>query len=86
MPEESPPGLTYQVWDPRIYGSDRSHLMPIITPAYPHQNSTYNVSRSTLTVMKQVILSLSRFFRQKLTKNFISRNIMNHILKVISII
>jgi len=53
MPEESPPGLTYQVWDPRIYGADRNHLMPIITPAYPHQNSTYNVSRSTLTVMKQ---------------------------------
>ena len=62
MPEDSPPGLTYQVWDPRIYGADRNHLMPIITPAYPHQNSTYNVSRSTLTVMKQVCLLRSGLY------------------------
>ena len=33
--------------------SDRFHLMPIITPAYPQQNSTYNVSVSTKTVIEQ---------------------------------
>eukprot|EP00118_Oscarella_pearsei_P007994 m.40240 g.40240 ORF g.40240 m.40240 type:complete len:617 (+) comp32930_c0_seq18:98-1948(+) len=41
------------VWDPRVNPSDRYHLMPIITPAYPQQNSTFNVSQSTLTIMKK---------------------------------
>jgi len=60
MPEDTPAGLSYQVWDPRFNTLDRSHLMPIITPAYPHQNSTYNVSRSTLSVMKGVSDILER--------------------------
>uniref|UniRef100_A0A3B3SYE2 polynucleotide adenylyltransferase n=2 Tax=Paramormyrops kingsleyae TaxID=1676925 RepID=A0A3B3SYE2_9TELE len=49
QPEEC--NLNLQVWDPRVTPSDRYHLMPIITPAYPQQNSTYNVSVSTRTVM-----------------------------------
>lgn len=48
--------LNLPVWDPRYNPSDRLHLMPIITPAYPHQNSTYNVTRSSLTVMKREFL------------------------------
>lgn len=43
--------LGFPVWDPRVNVTDRYHLMPIITPAYPQQNSTYNVSQSTRTVM-----------------------------------
>jgi len=45
--------LNYTVWDPRVNVSDRFHLMPIITPAYPHQNSTFNVSMSTRAVMQE---------------------------------
>jgi poly(A) polymerase len=46
-------GLGFQVWDPRYNVSDRFHIMPIITPAYPQQNSTFNVSQSTLKVMQE---------------------------------
>ncbi|KDP35158.1 hypothetical protein JCGZ_10692 [Jatropha curcas] len=47
--EEGTLGL--QVWDPRRNPKDRFHLMPIITPAYPCMNSSYNVSSSTLRLM-----------------------------------
>ncbi|KAL3217968.1 hypothetical protein MRX96_031883 [Rhipicephalus microplus] len=47
QPEES--RLGFPLWDPRVNVADRFHLMPIITPAYPQQNSTFNVSISTLT-------------------------------------
>ncbi|KAM9562188.1 poly(A) polymerase gamma isoform 2-T3 [Guaruba guarouba] len=49
QPEES--NLNLPVWDPRVNPSDRYHVMPIITPAYPQQNSTYNVSPSTRAIM-----------------------------------
>ncbi|XP_077302896.1 poly(A) polymerase hiiragi [Arctopsyche grandis] len=45
--------LGFPVWDPRVNVADRYHLMPIITPAYPQQNSTYNVSTSTRTIIME---------------------------------
>ncbi|KAK6622866.1 hypothetical protein RUM43_008717 [Polyplax serrata] len=45
--------LNFPVWDPRVNISDRYHLMPIITPAYPQQNSTFNVSLSTRSIMQE---------------------------------
>ena len=40
------------VWDPRRNPRDRLHVMPIITPAFPCMNSSYNVSESTLHVLR----------------------------------
>jgi poly(A) polymerase len=36
---------------PQLYPSDRSHRMPIITPAYPSMCSTHNVTLSTQQIM-----------------------------------
>lgn len=43
--------LGLQVWDPRSNPADKYHVMPIITPSYPQQNSTFNVTRSTRTII-----------------------------------
>lgn len=44
--------MAFKVWNPKVYPQDRMHLMPIITPAFPCMNSTYNVTEST----KRIIL------------------------------
>lgn len=53
IPLPSENKLGFLVWDPRTNPLDRYHLMPIITPAYPQQNSTFNVSMSTRSIMKE---------------------------------
>ena len=37
----------------QLYPADRSHRMPIITPAYPAMCSTHNVTASTQTIMTE---------------------------------
>ncbi|CAD5112345.1 DgyrCDS1572 [Dimorphilus gyrociliatus] len=49
--EAAKQGLSFPEWDPRVNHKDRFHLMPIITPAYPQQNSTFNVTNSTRNIM-----------------------------------
>lgn len=47
------PHLHLEQWNTRTNHFDRAHKMPIITPAYPQANSTYNVSESNLHVLKE---------------------------------
>lgn len=44
--------LNLKEWNPAIYPTDKAHLMPIITPAYPVMCATHNVSGSTMAVMQ----------------------------------
>jgi len=48
---EEGPLQQVRVWNPKLYPGDRSHRMPIITPAYPAMCSTHNVSESTKTII-----------------------------------
>ena len=45
-------GHGLRIWDERVNKSERFQLMKIITPAYPAQNSTFNVTRSSLHVLR----------------------------------
>lgn len=38
-------------WDASENARDRAHLMPILTPAFPSQNCTYNVGQSTFRII-----------------------------------
>ncbi|KAF6776119.1 hypothetical protein AHF37_04535 [Paragonimus kellicotti] len=54
------PSLCLPVWDPRLNPPDQYHLMPILTPSYPSQNSTYNVQRSNrIIIERELKLGLS---------------------------
>ncbi|CAG9771118.1 unnamed protein product [Ceutorhynchus assimilis] len=53
LKQPSSVSLGFTTWDPRVNITDRYHLMPIITPAYPQQNSTFNVSLSTRAIVME---------------------------------
>ena len=41
----------FKQWNPKTNPHDASHLMPILTPAFPCMNSTHNVSETTKRVI-----------------------------------
>lgn len=46
------PGMSgYKVWNPKVNVSDRAHIMPVITPAFPAMNSTHNVTETTKRIL-----------------------------------
>ncbi|KAJ6439994.1 Poly(A) polymerase [Purpureocillium lavendulum] len=45
--------LPVRVWNPRQYKGDSFHLMPVITPAYPSMCATFNITRSSMTVINK---------------------------------
>ncbi|KAG2201497.1 hypothetical protein INT46_007770 [Mucor plumbeus] len=47
--EEGP--LPVRQWNPTLFPADKSHRMPIITPAYPSMCATHNVTDSTRDIM-----------------------------------
>ena len=56
--------LGFRVWNPKTNIADLKHLMPVITPSYPSMNSTYNVSVSTFTAMKEEISKATEVTRE----------------------
>ncbi|OWB56453.1 hypothetical protein B5S28_g2354 [[Candida] boidinii] len=45
--------LPVRIWNPKLYGQDRSHKMPVITPAYPSMCATHNITISTQKIILQ---------------------------------
>ncbi|KPM46210.1 Poly(A) polymerase pla1 [Neonectria ditissima] len=45
--------LPVRVWNPKVYKGDSFHLMPVITPAYPSMCATFNITRSSMTIIKR---------------------------------
>ncbi|CAN0544864.1 unnamed protein product, partial [Ectocarpus sp. 12 AP-2014] len=44
----------HAVWNPVANPRDKAHLMPIITPAYPAMNSSYNVGEPQMRLIREV--------------------------------
>lgn len=62
-----------KIWNPKANPAQRSDKMPVITPVYPPICSTYNITLSTLTIMKREFARSSNIIQQ-LTNNEISPN------------
>ncbi|KAK1441685.1 PolyA polymerase [Babesia gibsoni] len=42
--------MSFKVWDPR---NNATHLMPVITPAFPSMNSTHNITVTTKRILNE---------------------------------
>ena len=66
--------MGFKIWNPRLNSGDRLHLMPIITPAFPCMNSTYNVTETTRRIITaelgraHVLMPQAAFDIEKLDK------------------
>lgn len=56
--------LPVRVWNPRLYGADRAHIMPVITPAYPSMCATHNICTSTKTIIMSELKRASEIVKQ----------------------
>ncbi|KAI9668633.1 MAG: polynucleotide adenylyltransferase [Alyxoria varia] len=67
--DTDPPGMQSKIWNPAIYRTDKFHLMPIITPAYPSMCATHNITRSTKNViikeLKEAAITTRNIFEGK---------------------
>lgn len=45
--------LPLPIWNPKVSRRDATALMPVLTPAYPSMNSTYNITNSTFAIIKR---------------------------------
>ncbi|SPR01834.1 Poly(A) polymerase [Plasmodiophora brassicae] len=53
---EEDPALGLPVWNPAVNPRERNDMFPVLTPAYPSMNSTYNVSTATRRMIKRELL------------------------------
>ena len=52
-------------WNPQTNPRDGLHIMPIITPAYPSMNSSYNVDMPQLRRIKEEMIRASNLLQQR---------------------
>lgn len=57
-------GRYLPVWNPVVNFKDATHIMPIITPAYPAMNSAYNISQPQFRTIREELLRGHSLFQK----------------------